>query len=76
MHMERKVRTIRAQRPTGETVFVDECQELVHDTSLSNPLRQWVPGHKRLELRYVGPVSLVDDRTFEVVATGERLTVT
>jgi hypothetical protein len=73
--MERLIRTIRTQSTNGETVFVNEYQEFLDVSSFGRSAPQRIPGMTRLELRGGGVVNLIDKQTFQIVATGERLTV-
>lgn len=74
--MESKVRTIKAQKPNGAVMEIDEWQEFVEVTSKDSPTREYIPGLKRYTLRLGGgAVNFVDDKTFKVVSTGEVLTI-
>lgn len=73
--MERKVRTLSAARPNGETLVVHEFQSFIDATTYDSPVRQWLPGLKRLETQNGRAVNFIDESTFELVATGERLKV-
>ena len=73
--MEKFVRKYRAQRADGVAVEILEYQEFIDVTSASDKSRQWAPGMRRLELRDGGPVNAIDDKTFEIVGTGERVTI-
>jgi len=74
--MERMNRSYRCQKADGSGhVYVDEYQEFIDITTHGDTTRRYAPGLKRLELRDGGAVNFIDDRTFEVVATGERLAI-
>lgn len=73
--MEQKVGSFKAQRPNGEVVIIDEYQEFIDATSLGDATRKYVPGLKRLVLRDGGAVNFIDEKTFQVVATGEQLII-
>lgn len=72
--MEKLVRTIRAQGADGAVVTINEYQEYIDTTSISDTSTQWTPGLKRLQLSNGGAVNFVNETTFEIVATGEVVT--
>lgn len=74
--MEKHSRHYNTRNENGVQIKVDEFQEFIDVTSINDTTRRWAPGMKRLELRGGGgAVNMIDETTFEVVATGERLTV-
>ena len=73
--MEEKVGSFKAQRANGDVVIIDEYQEFIDATSHGDATRKYIPGMKRLVLRDGGAVNFIDDKTFQVVATGETLTI-
>lgn len=72
--MEKHVRTIRAQRASGGTLTIEEFQSYIDTTSINDTGPQWTPHLKRLQLPSGGAVNFIDDVTFEIVSTGERVT--
>jgi hypothetical protein len=69
--MEEVIEAIPVRNAMGDELLVYECQDFVpHLTSLG--LRR-EPGHKRLVLATGEKVTRVDDVTFVIAATGERL---
>ena len=73
--MEQLVRKYRCSYERGGEIKVLEYQDMIDATTMGDPHRKYVPGLKRLELETGGAVNFIDDDTFEIVATGERLTV-
>jgi hypothetical protein len=72
--MEQFIGGYVCQDEKGRTIKVFEYQEMIDATSLSDPHRKYVPGLKRLQLEDGGAVNFIDDNTFEIVATGEKIT--
>lgn len=73
--MEKHIRTHRVRSEDGSILEVDEYQEFIDVTTISDTAIQWAPGMKRLELSDGGAVNYLDDSTFQIVATGEKLAV-
>lgn len=73
--MEQLVRKYECRRENGSVVKVSEYQEMIDATSAIDKVRKYLPGLKRLQLEQGGAVNFIDENTFEVVATGEKLTV-
>lgn len=73
--MEKHICTHLVRREDGSIVEVDEYQEFVDVTTISDTTRQWTAGMKRLELSDGGAVNYLDADTFQIVTTGEKLVV-
>jgi hypothetical protein len=71
--MERRVGIHKATREDGSIIQVEEYQEFIDVTSFSDSAKRWAPGMKRLELEDGSAVNFIDERTFEIVESGERL---
>jgi hypothetical protein len=74
--VEQLVRKYLCENDNGAKIKVCEYQEMLDATSLGDPHRKYVPGLKRLQLETGGAANFIDAKTFEVVATGEKLRVT
>ena len=72
--MEVLVRTLRARRPNGGELLVDEYWEFV-DLSPRQSGTDYVPGMKRFLLRTGEPVSVLDEGVFQNGRNGEVLLV-
>ena len=72
--MDVLVRTIRARRPNGGEVLVDEHWDFV-DMSPRQSGTDYVPGQKRFMLRTGEPIRELEEETFQNERTGEILLV-
>lgn len=71
--MERLVGSFRAARSNGLIVVIEVYQELREPTSQSRGLSDLIPGKKRFKLQGGGAVFPIDDATYEVALSGEKL---
>ena len=72
--MEVLVRTLRAKRPDGGEVMVDEYWDFV-DMSPRRSGTDYVPGQKRFMLRSGEPIRELEEETLQNGRTGEILLV-
>lgn len=72
--MDVLVRTIRARRPNGREVLVDEYWDFV-DMSPRRSGTDYVPGQKRFMLRSGEPIRELEEETLQNGRTGEVLHV-
>lgn len=73
--MEKHVRRFGVLDKRGLKVFIDEYQEFIDVTTKDSTTREFIGGLKRLEISGRGAVNMIDDNTFEIVSTGEQLTI-
>lgn len=73
--MEKHIRTFSVVDGQGNRFELDEYQEFRDVTTKDSAAREYMPGMKRLHLRGRGHVNFIDENTFEVATTGERLTL-
>lgn len=69
-----QIGAFRAQKgDDGPLVTIVVYQDYTETTDQDSKAREWMAGLRSFELESGGMVNRIDDETFEIVATGERL---